>query len=584
MAVIGIDLGTTNSLVSVWQNGEALIIPDPLGNIMQPSIVAINQEGKMLTSWAAKEEVFQHPECGVSGFKRDMGSGKEYRLGDKAYRSEELSAMMLQKLKGIAEDYLKEEVEEAIISVPAYFDNEQRYATKVAAKLAGIKCQRILNEPSAAALAARYQNTEDEEYMLVFDFGGGTLDVSIVDCFENLIEITAISGDNKLGGRDFDACIARYYCEKNNISWEDMDSKMKTYLLQEAQNVKETLTYRETCSMRCHGNGAEHEVVFDEKLLFELGKDLFDRIKQVIERAVFDSGLSLEEISKILLVGGSSKMPVIQKYLKKLFGREVDITGDAEELVAKGVGVYTAIKTRQEEVQDIVMTDVCPFSLGTDVIAYNSPETNNVRNFVMIERNSVLPARVTDQFWTTKDGQQQIVYNIYQGENFDPRKNTLLGKLKVEVPPDKAGVQSSTLTFTYDLNGILLVEAVCDATGEQYELMVSGKLKRMNGNKMNEIKKQLKSMEFLSEEEQQKKTIFDMGNRLYENTTGELRSYIENILIRYQMMTASRSRINMRKVGREVLQTLLRIENELKQSVFDMEKLADIEELFENKE
>lgn len=577
MAIIGIDLGTTNSLVSVWKDNEAFIIPDALGNIMQPSVVTVDGEGKLLVAWAAKEEYLKCPERGVAGFKRTMGSATEYNLNGKTYRSEELSAIVLKKLKSIAEEYLGEEIHEAVISVPAYFDNEQRYATKLAAELAGIKCERILNEPSAAALAARYQETDEEEYMLVFDLGGGTLDVSIVDCFEEIIEITAISGDNKLGGRDFDECIARHFCKVNQIDWNDLDVLTKTRLLYEAQNAKETLTYRGKCKM-CHMiDGIHGEMELDEAVLYEIAKDLFIKIRSIIEKAVIDSGLKLSDISKILLVGGSSKMPIIQKYLRKLFGREVSITGDAEELVAKGVGVYTAIKSRQPGVKNMVMTDVCPYSLGTDVVAYNSPETGHTKNFVMIERNSVLPARVTNHFCTVADGQSKIKFNIYQGENMDPKRNILIGTLEVSVPPDKAGKQGAKLTFTYDLNGILLIEAVTDED-KKYELTISGKLNRISNKNIKAMKESLKNTEYLIEEEQQKRTIMEMGYRLYENTSGELREYIENTLSYYQRATVNHSMVTMRKLNREVLQILLEIEMGLKQSVFDIEELPDLED------
>lgn len=578
MAIIGIDLGTTNSLVSVWKDGEVLIIPDTMGNIMQPSIVAADKDGKMLVSWAAKEELLKCPDSGVAGFKRTMGSGTSYTLNDKEYRSEELSAMVLQKLKNIAEDYLGETVQEAVISVPAYFDNEQRFSTKMAAQLAGIKCERILNEPSAAALAARYQNADEEEYMLVFDLGGGTLDVSIVGCFEEIIEITAISGDNKLGGRDFDECIAKYFCEKNQIDWENLNITTKTRMLHEAQNAKETLTYRKNCKLLCTIEGQEIEMELDEDLLYEISKDIFVRIRHTIEKAIRDSRLTLGDISRILLVGGSSKMPVIQKYLKKLFDREISITGDAEELVVKGVGVYTAIKTRQKGVKNMVMTDVCPFSLGTNVVANGSPETNYEKTFIMIERNSVLPTRVTNHFVTVEDGQEHLRFNIYQGENLDPKRNTKIGTLQVKVPPDSAGEQGATLTFTYDLNGILLVEAVTDADDKKYELMISGKLNRIDNSMLRKMKEALKNTEYVNEEEQQKKAILEMGNRLYENTSGELRKYVEGIVSYYQQMTGNHSLITTRKLNKEVLQKLLGIELKLKQSVFDIEELPSLDD------
>lgn len=582
MAIVGIDLGTTNSLVSVWQDKKAVVIPDGLGNLMQPSVVAVTEGGQLLVSWAAREEMIKHPQNGVTGFKRTMGSDTKYTLAGKEYRSEELSAVILRHMKEIAEEYLGEPVTEAVISVPAYFDNEQRYATKAAAKLAGIKCDRILNEPSAAVLAKRYNNAENDEYVLVFDFGGGTLDVSVAECFEEIIEITAIAGDNRLGGSDFDEYIARYFCEESGVSWEEQSIGVKNHLLYLAQEAKESLTYRRECVMECELAGSKRSVCISEALLYEISRDLFARIRKVIERAVMESGLKLADISRILLVGGSSQMPVVQKYLNKLFDRAAAAGEDAEHLVALGVGVYTAIKTRKEGLEQIVMTDVCPFSLGVNVNAPQSPETLYEKTYVMIERNSILPARVTGHFCTLKDNQKAMLFKIYQGEKYDPRENTKLGELNVTVPQNPAREESATVTFTYDLNGILLVEAVCDSTGEKFELMVSGRLKRIKNNELKSMGDALKSLEYISGEEQQRRTILAMGERLYEKATGELREYISRVIDFYMAGTAGASPIQSRKAGRRVLPVLLGIELAQKKAVFDAERIDALEDLFQS--
>lgn len=562
MAVIGIDLGTTNSLVSVWKDGTVTVIPDELGNLFQPSVVAIDEEGHILTSWAAREEMAKCPLRGITAFKRRMGSDKPYKLGDREYRVEELSAIILRRLVKIAKEYLQEEITEAIISVPAYFDNEQRYATKDAAKLAGIKCERILNEPSAAALAARYCYHYEDEYMLVFDFGGGTLDVSVVECFEDIIEIKAIFGDNCLGGKEFDEAIAEAFCRENEIDWKHLDEVSRQFLCMKAKEVKEKLTFQNTCRMECEVNGKRGSYTLDAEELYQISEEIFEKIQNVVKAAVRDSYLRMSDITKVLLVGGSSRMPVVQDYLSKLFGRKVEMTGDVDQLVAMGVGVYTAIKTRQSEVKNVVMTDVCPFSLGTATYAAYSPETGYQKNTVMIERNSTLPARVTDTFYTVEDGQEEILFKIYQGEHFDPRHNIFLGEFRISIPPADAGEQSITVTYTYDLNGLLVVEGVCNATKEECKVVISGRNHRIKENKLKSMGEALRNLDYMNPEEMQKKTIIDMAMRLYESTTGQMREYVSRLIDSYKVNISDKSVITLRKMNREMLQNLLKVERE----------------------
>lgn len=271
-------------------------------------------------------------------------------------------------------------------------------------------------------------------------------------------------------------------------------------------------------------------------------------------------------------------MPLVQNYLSKLLGRNVEITGDVDQLVAMGVGVYTAIKNRQADVSDVVMTDVCPFSLGAGIHAANSPETNFKKNYVMIERNSTLPTRVKEKFCTIEDNQKAIVFNIYQGEHYDPRDNIFLGEFKLEVPPDRAGKQSITVTYTYDLNGLLVVEAVCDSTNQKCEVMISGRSNRIKENKLKSMGENLKKLDYLSEEEMQKKTIENMAKRLYENTTGKVRTHIEKLLQIYQTNISDQSLISMRKMNRVLLQNLLQIELLLKKNTFQENIIEEFEQ------
>lgn len=567
MAVIGIDLGTTNSLAAVWKEGEAVLIADGLGNLMMPSMVAIDMEGNILTGQAAKEEELLHPERCASNFKRFMGTEKVYTLADRKFTPEELSSLILRRIRAEAEEYLGEEVTEAVISVPAYFNNDQRYATKLAAELAGIYCERIINEPSAAALTVRKTDMEGEQLFLVFDFGGGTLDVSIVDCFENIVEITTIAGDNHLGGTDFDHAIAQAFCEENGIVWNAMGKRQQTALLFESRRCKEQLSLRNDVKMEFGMETGSYAMELTTEKLFRIGQRLFQRMKNVISKAVRDSGVGLDDITNVLLAGGSSRMPVVQMFLSRLFGRDVIVGEDPDLLIARGVGIYTGIKERREEVKDILMTDVCPFSLGT-ATAGNMPGDPE-KMCMMIERNSILPCHVEMVFTTAGDYQDKILFKVYQGENYNPEANLKIGELIIPVAKAPKGEARVKVAFTYNINGILEISAVDCATKNTVKTtMVSG-YKQLSSQQVAAIKGQMENMKFLSKEQEERKAILAMGERLYAETTGDRRQYVEQAMRYYYHAWYTSSPVQIRKAGKRVMQMLLNVEVEQNFSVFE---------------
>ncbi len=567
MAVIGIDLGTTNSLGAVWKEGEVCLIADGLGNRMVPSVVAIDEEGNILTGQAAREEELLHPERCASNFKRYMGTEKVYSLAGRKFTPEELSALILRRIRKDAEEYLGEEITEAVISVPAYFNNDQRYATKLAAELAGIYCERMINEPSAAALAARKADMEGEQLFLVFDFGGGTLDVSIVDCFEDIVEITAIAGDNHLGGTDFDQAIARAFCEENGVDWNCLEKSRQQALLFESRRCKEQLSARNEAMLEfCIGTDS-YAMELTTNKIFQIGQRLFQRMKNVISRAVRDSGLGLEDITNVLLAGGSSRLPAVQMFLSRLFERDVMIGEEPDLLIARGLGVYTGIKERREEVKDLMMTDVCPFSLGTST-AGNAPGDPE-KMCMMIERNSVLPCRAEMIFTTSGDYQDRILFKIYQGENYNPDANLKIGELGIPVvkaPKGKARVQ---VAFTYNINGILEVSAVDCYTKASVKTTVVSGYKQLSTQQIAAIKGQMEGMKYLPREQEERKAILAMGERLYAETVGDARRYVEQALGYYQHAWSTSSPIQIRKAGKRVMQMLLNVEVEQNYSVFE---------------
>lgn len=468
--VIGIDLGTTNSLAVAFRNGQSELIPNAFGEYLTPSVVNIDEKGKNVTvGKIAKERLVTEPRLTAQLFKRKMGTQAKYRLGKKHFAPEELSALVVKQLISDAEAYLGETVEEVVISVPAYFDAIQRKATKLAGQMLGVKVSRLINEPSAAAIAYHRENTF--ETFVVFDFGGGTLDVSVVDCFENVISINAIAGNNHLGGSDFDHALAEYFCRQNNLQFTAFSDGEQRSILLLAERVKIALGSEEEVVMSMNLKGTERACIVTRRILRQISQTILNQIRDVIGKAVKDSGFSADELSGLILVGGSSYMPLVRDYLSELLNLPVIRTADTDLLVAKGLGTYIGIKERREEVRDLVVTDICPFSLGTGVI--NREEKSRKDWFkVIIPRNTVLPASEVTYLQTAVLGQKEINIQVYQGEEMHAEDNLKLGAAAISIPVNKKEHELFRVTYSYDINSMLYVEIEIISTGKTHLFQV----------------------------------------------------------------------------------------------------------------
>lgn len=559
--IIGIDLGTTNSLAAVWENGHPQLIPNSFGEYLTPSVVSFDDDGTYYVGKIAKERLVTHPNDTASVFKRFMGTSKKYELAGKMYRPEELSALVLKKLKTDAENYLGEPVEEAVISVPAYFNDLARNATKNAGRLAGLKVERIINEPSAAALACQSRDNEEDTRMLIFDFGGGTLDVSLVDCFENIIEIIAVSGDNHLGGSDFDLVIAKAFCDENKISWQELDTEKQAVILESAVSAKVMLTDKEECVMKVAAKGIKGSMQLSRTKLIQISQYLFVRISKPLKQVLADGDTSMNQLQKIVLVGGSCKMVVVQKYLEHYFKTKKMQTVNPDYMIALGVGVYAGIKERNENIKDLLLTDICPFSLGTGVHNYLNPKKEI--NSVIIERNSTLPTSKEIILCTICDYQSKMKINIYQGEDHYVENNICLGEFEIKIPPAPEGKEKVRLRYTYDINGILMVDATVISTGVTEHLLI---VNEENGMQQDEIQMYVKKLEELKihpKDKEENKLLLERGEKLYKETTGIVRNRIEigllnfsNILNRQDDMEIERYRIKLNSLYEEVEQYL----------------------------
>lgn len=522
--IIGIDLGTTNSLAAVWENGESRLIPNAFGEFLTPSVVSVDEDGTVYVGKTAKERLSSHPDQTVSVFKRFMGTSRMYRLGKKTYLPEELSALVLKKLKEDAENYLEEPVEEAIISVPAYFNDMGRNATKRAGIMAGFKVERIINEPSAAALACHNMDMEEDATFMVFDFGGGTLDVSLVECFDNVVEIMAVAGDNQLGGQDFDDIIGTYFIHSLKIDSATLHAETRALIRSSAEKCKRELTENKTAEMVVNCPQLNGRLEISRKDVVTICAELFERMSRPVKRVLMDAKVASSNIDKIILVGGSCKMPVVRQYLRHLLNRDDIEALNPDYMIALGCGVCAGIKERNEEVKDTLLTDICPFSLGIDILNEENPH-RNLMSFI-IPRNSPLPTSKEQTYVTVRDDQRVIRFGVYQGEAMYAEDNILLGEMEVSIPPRPAGQVKCHIRYTYDINGVLEVNLHIPLTGEKRQMIIVNKELGMTEAEIMQKLKEYEKIKMNPADEEENKYVLAWGERLFMQCGREFKDEI----------------------------------------------------------
>ena len=515
MAVIGIDLGTTNSLVCVFRNGKAELIPNKLGSFLTPSCVGFADDKEtILVGQAAKDRLITHPELTVASFKRSMGTKRTLlRRGGKYWSATELSSILLRYLKENAEEYLGEEIEEAVISVPAYFDDRARSATKAAGELAGLKIERLVNEPSAAALAHRKGEDKPSSF-LVFDFGGGTLDVSVADSFDNIIEIVAVAGDTQLGGNDIDAALANAFLEENGLVSEDVSPGEYAMILRAAEQCKIALNTLPTAVMSMPIDGKECSTLFTNEKLAKICAPLFRRMERTVLRALSDARPAVTNLDEVILVGGSSKMVSVRGYLADLLHVPLRTDVEPDLAVALGTGIKAGIKRRDKDIRDVILTDICPFSLGVNVI--NHLDGGRALFSPIIPRNTTLPASRIETYSNAADNQSVMNFIVYQGDNLYCDENLKLGGLTIDVPPgSKAGTVRCDVRFTYDINGILDVDVHCITTGEKKNLLIVGSDVRLSPEEIARKCEELEKLKILPQDEEENAALLARAERVY---------------------------------------------------------------------
>lgn len=566
MAVIGIDLGTTNSLAAVWKDGSSHLISNVFGEELTPSVVSVDEDGVLYVGKTAKERLISHPENTASVFKRFMGTDKLFQLGERQYRAEELSAFVLKKLKEDAQNYLQETVTEAVVSVPAYFNNAQRDATKRAGELAGLTVRRIINEPSAAALACRYLYLAEDSLELVFDFGGGTLDVSVVDCFDNIINVISVSGDNHLGGCDFDRAIAELFCKEQGVEYHKLAESEQAAILKGAESLKRALSQSEHAEMTVYYDGDARTVAFDMEKMIQASAGIFKRMLVPLKQAVLGAELGWEDIGRIILVGGSCKMPAVQLYLQHFLKKEVVFLGSPDTIVALGAGVYAGIMERNAQIKDMLLTDVCPFTLGVEVQeGIMSP---------VIERNSTLPVSKSRQYCAATDFQKFVHFDIFQGEAPLAADNILLGEIEIPIPPAPVGKEVVEVRFTYDINGILEVDAKVLSTDSARHLIIVDECNKMSKEEISARLEELQLLKIHPREREENIYMISRCEALYKQAGKRLREFLLEQMQYFEYLLGTQDDLKIKK-GRKRFERVLNAAEESMDIFYTDEEFED---------
>ncbi len=569
MAIIGIDLGTTNSLISVYRDGGVQLLPNDLGQYMTPSCVSLLEDGSLAVGAAAKARLISHPERTAASFKTWMGTERELSLCGRALLPHELSALVLKKLLQGAQAALGEPVEEAVISVPAYFNDNQRCATKLAAQLAGVPVKRLINEPSAAALYHSYITGQTEAKLMIIDFGGGTLDVSVVDCFEHIIEIVAIAGNNHLGGNDIDRAIAAHFCQQTGLDWESLPSNHQARVLELAETAKIKLSHDPAgaCMLILELKDTAHSLSLNAPALHQICQPIFEQVREVISRAVKDSGIPLSDVDDVVLVGGSSQLDVFVDYLEELFSKRPTLADSPEHIVALGVGLCAGIKQRAEELQDLVMTDVCPFSLG--IATYTTQQDTNPHMATLIPRSTILPARRAERFVTTSPNQRHIKLEVYQGENYYAADNLKLGEITVSVPPDAPGAQGVIVTFAYDINGILAVAAEASGGDKKSAVILNPKL-NLSEAELQQVLEKFDALRLQSQVGEADQLLLARAEALFAQLTGRYREEAGYLIQQFAAAIQSGSLIQLNRARKGMEEKLNALEAFAQMDIFDL--------------
>lgn len=542
--IVGIDLGTTNSLIAYFTEDGPKIIPNRLGRNLTPSVVSVDADGNVFVGETAKERMSLYPDTVASAFKRSMGTERNYVLSGRTFKPEELSSMVLKQLKEDAEAYLGEEVTEAVISVPAYFDDKRRKATKRAGELAGLKVERMISEPTAAAVAyGLYDKTRDTRF-LVFDLGGGTFDVSILELFHNILEVRAVAGDNYLGGEDFTQIMVKLFLQKTKLHTKDLSEKEQVRLYKQCEKAKLAISDADKVTVRLVQSAEEEAEPSEENVVTctisyreyeDACEPLLMQIREPVKKSLADAGLKLTDIDEVILIGGATRLTIVKDFLIRLFRKFPDNKLNPDETVALGAAVQAAMKERRAEVKEVILTDVCSFTLGTEVvIEYEEDKFEDGRFCPIIERNTVIPASHTERLYTVRNNQDKIRVKVLQGESRFARNNLFLGELEIDIPKAPKGQESVDVTYTYDINSLLEVEVRVVSTGFTQKMIIKGVDNQMTDEEIRARMEELAYLKVQPRDYEENRLVLLRAERMYEESLGAQRKKLDRYITAFE--------------------------------------------------
>lgn len=544
--IFGIDLGTTNSLIAWLKDGVPTAIPNVHGNVLTPSAVSVDADGSLLVGATARERLVTHPKRSAASFKRLMGSGQKLTLAGASYRPEDLSALVLRALKADAEHATGETVEEVIISVPAYFNDQQRKATRLAGELAGLKVLRLVNEPTAAALFHGIHERDADATFLIIDLGGGTFDVSILERFSGVMEVRATGGDSFLGGDDFTEAMVQLLARKAALDDKALAEPARRGALRfAAESAKRALASGASCEVDLQGLGLGTftlaQAEFDKAC-----EPLLERLRAPIERALRDARLRVADLDEIALVGGASRMPMVRRLVSQLFGRLPARHLDPDQTIALGVAVCAGLASRDQAFEEMVLTDVCPHTLGIRISESDARGERNDDVFLpIIERNTVVPASRVKTVQTMADHQTTLAVHIFQGESRHCSQNIELGDIALKVPPMKAGEVKVDVRYTYDVNGILDVDVAVAGHGIERNLVIRKLAGDVSDEDIARRRVELAALKVHPRDQDPNRLVLERANRLYEQLLGDEREQVGRWLGQFESTLS-------RQDGREI--------------------------------
>ena len=561
--IVGIDLGTTHSLVGCYGESGARLFPNALGELLTPSVVSVDEQGHVIVGQAARDRMISHPGDSVAAFKRWMGTARETRLGTRTFRPEELSALILRALIADAEAAAGEKVTEAVISVPAYFSDAQRKATRAAGELAGIRVERLINEPTAAALAYGLQEQRDGTRFLVFDLGGGTFDVSILEMFDGVVEVHASAGDNYLGGEDFLDVLEAAFLTDHKLAPDRLTAQERGQLRRRLEQAKRDLGAGQAQVNWKRGEDALTWNI-DEDRFARLSEELVQRMRIPLERAMRDARLQPNQLDEIVLVGGASRMPLAARLVSRMFGRLPLRHINPDQAIALGACAAAGMKARDQRLDEVILTDVCPYTLGIAVSRRDEGGSEQGGFFApIIHRNSTVPVSREEVFHPTHDHQQVIKLRVYQGENPMVERNIKLGELDIPLQPQRSAQENAvSVRFTYDVNGVLQVEAEVIATRQRHELVLEQNPGVLSPEEIRTRLLALESIKIHPRDKQENLAMLARAERLYEEYV-QAREQLQHWIVRFRAILDSQDEQQIREHRRHFAEALDSLEASL---------------------